>query len=1236
MAASDGFVERGLLRLETENFKSYKGVQTFGPFKDFTAVIGPNGAGKSNLMDAISFVLGVTTRALRGSQLRDFVYSHEEEPAPRRCAVTLVFRGADGGEIAFCRTVHAAQGNSDYRIDGRPTTWEAYQDALKELGVNVKARNFLCFQGDVEAIASKSPKELTALIEEVSGSAELRKDYEAAEAVRKKAEGALQHATQKRKMLTSERRQKKDQKEEAERHMQRVEELRELKVEKALFQMFHANRDMETESAELEKINEKVAEVARSHLVTEGEIKERKRVHAKHVKESVIVEKKLAKKKADLDTRSPAAVKMKEEMKRAQRKVTSAQKDVAKAAEAAEKHSAELVRLEGELEAVTVASEEFEKNVKAGSKGKGKVRMAADQLDAYNKKKEEAGSKTFTLVQDRDVAERQLRADKERLSGLQAKSGEVAAREASLEKLGSDGRERKAKLETEISKTREELTDAKKEEKALADKHRKARSQKAELQKELETIEGKLKEARADRRENERDAKVAQALEDMKRLIPGVHGRVMDLCRPKQRKYNLAVTVAMGKNMDAVVVEDERAARECIRYLKEQRVAVMTFLPLSSIRSKPIRESLRQLGGSSRLIVDVVDYESRFEAAVVYACGSTVVCDTTEEAKELTFNGEERIKVVSLDGTLIARSGVITGGITQGMHDKSGRWNDKAMGELKERRAAKLSALVDLGTDQREQAAEEDARQRAAGLERKLGYLEVDLKATNNKLDKVTKELKSLSEERARVEPELVAVKQAVEKGSAAVESITNKIRAVEDKVFAAFSKQVGVRSIREYEETQLKRAQEEAERRAALSSQLNRLRAQLEFEKGRGVEKGVPKAEKALQQAEKALERLKGEQAKANEALEASRSELDELSRTMADARAAADEIDVEVKELAKVGAEQHKKGTALKKEATKREAAMEKARNQLLDLWRAARVEQLKLPLTNAAGSERQQGDEPMEIDGDDGEGEDDDTVPALDFDSLERRLTKALSAKEIGRIADEFAESIDTLERDVEASAPNLKALDQYAGLKDKEKTAVDEFEAARLELSAAGATFEKIRQQRYDLFMAAFSHVSGHIDAIYKLLTTGPNMPAGGTAYLSLEAQDDPFLAGIKYTAMPPTKRFRDMEQLSGGEKTVAALALLFSIHSFKPAPFFVLDEVDAALDNANVARVARFLREKASEKRGGDDSDDAGFQSVVISLKDAFYEHAHGLVGVYRDAEKRSSSTLTFDLTTLVA
>ena len=128
--------------------------------------------------------------------------------------------------------------------------------------------------------------------------------------------------------------------------------------------------------------------------------------------------------------------------------------------------------------------------------------------------------------------------------------------------------------------------------------------------------------------------------------------------------------------------------------------------------------------------------------------------------------------------------------------------------------------------------------------------------------------------------------------------------------------------------------------------------------------------------------------------------------------------------------------------------------------------------------------------------------------------------------------------------------------------------------------------------------------------------------GGTAYLSLEDSEEPYLDGVKYHAMPPMKRFREMELLSGGEKTVAALALLFAIHSYQPAPFFVLDEVDAALDNTNVAKVAQYIRKHAS----------SDFQFIVISLKNTFYENADALVGVYKDNEDVSSRVLTLDLT----
>lgn len=180
----------------------------------------------------------------------------------------------------------------------------------------------------------------------------------------------------------------------------------------------------------------------------------------------------------------------------------------------------------------------------------------------------------------------------------------------------------------------------------------------------------------------------------------------------------------------------------------------------------------------------------------------------------------------------------------------------------------------------------------------------------------------------------------------------------------------------------------------------------------------------------------------------------------------------------------------------------------------------------------------------------------------------------------------------------------------------------FEDPKDLLHVATEKFEVVKQQRLKVFQDAFKHVSGRIDGIYKAMTRSARFPLGGSAYLSLENVDEPFSGGIKFNAMPPMKRFRDMEQLSGGEKTVAALALLFALHSYRPAPFFVLDEVDAALDNANVNKVAAFIRDHAQQEK---------MQFVVISLKDAFYEKADALVGVFKDRDSQSSGYLTLDL-----
>jgi structural maintenance of chromosome 1 len=277
-------------------------------------------------------------------------------------------------------------------------------------------------------------------------------------------------------------------------------------------------------------------------------------------------------------------------------------------------------------------------------------------------------------------------------------------------------------------------------------------------------------------------------------------------------------------------------------------------------------------------------------------------------------------------------------------------------------------------------------------------------------------------------------------------------------------------------------------------------------------------------------------------------------------------------------------------------------------------------------------------MEVDG--GDAAPAESNKPVDFSSLPKSLLAAARAegaaasRERAKLEAELKAEVDSKASLLEKLAPNLKAGHQYAAVKEKEKELTDELEAAKKASKLAADSFAAKKAERYAAFMAAYTHVARAVDPIYKALTRGGGAHPGagtGSAELMLESPQEPFLHGVRYVAMPPSKRFRDMEQLSGGEKTVAALALLFAVHSYRPSPFFILDEIDAALDKVNVERVARFIRESSGAGgRGGP----RPFQSIVISLKDTLYEKADALVGVYRDAAAEGSSrTLTLDLGT---
>ncbi|PWZ55017.1 Structural maintenance of chromosomes protein 1 [Zea mays] len=578
MAAADGrsgdFRVRGgsvggrIDRLVVENFKSYKGEQTIGPFVDFTAIIGPNGAGKSNLMDAISFVLGVRSTHLRGAQLKDLIYAlddRDKEAKGRKASVRLFYCQPNQEELCFTRSITGA-GGSEYRIDRNQVTWDVYNAKLRSLGILVKARNFLVFQGDVESIASKNPKELTALLEQISGSDELRREYDELEEQKARAEEKSALVYQEKRTIVMERKQKKVQKEEAEKHLRLQQDLKLLKTEHYLWQLYTIEKDIEKIEAELVEDRESLQQVQEENRSSDYELTAKKKEQSAFLKKITLSEKSITKKKLELDKKAsqPELLKLKEQISRLKSKIKSCKKEIDKKKDDHKKHLGELRRLQSDLVEVTEAIEELNEQ---GQDTSGKLLLADDQLQEYHRIKEDAGMKTAKLRDEKEVIEKKLNADAEAKKNLVENMQQLESRK---DEISSQERELQTKLSKilhSIPKLENELTHLHEEHNKIAKERQSSGSEYQMLKQRLDEIETQLRELKADKHESERDARLKETVGRLKRLFPGVHGRMLELCRPSQKKYNLAVTVAMGKFMDAVVVEDENTGKECIKVL---------------------------------------------------------------------------------------------------------------------------------------------------------------------------------------------------------------------------------------------------------------------------------------------------------------------------------------------------------------------------------------------------------------------------------------------------------------------------------------------------------------------------------------------------------------------------------------------------------------------------------------------------------------------------------------------
>ncbi|KAF9116235.1 Structural maintenance of chromosomes protein 1 [Mortierella sp. AM989] len=1299
-----------LHRIELENFKSYKGHQTIGPFNDFTCVIGPNGAGKSNLMDAISFVLGVKSAQLRSSQLRELIYrdrvdNGEEaqrngtngasrqgalnDADPRKTWVMAVYQQDDDTEIKFTRSVNMA-GVSEYKINGKVMLYADYDRALQGINILVKARNFLVFQGDVEAIASQSPKDLTKLIEQISGSLDLKQEYDR---LQQEQECAVENSTfnfQRKKGINAEIKQYQEQKAEAERFETLQEEKANLLVNYLVWKLFHIERNITSTEKVIADKEESLRTTYEELDALEESLKSAKKEQAMAQREAYRKERSIVKREMALSSLHPEALSLDEKIAHVTKKIKSIKANETAVKETYATQHQRVAQQQIELAQMEKAAAKFEEEARAQEEARG-VTLSQEDLLLYSSKKEEVALRTVAQAQQLSQLRRNIKTAREENSRLKESIAELELKKSRLVDQETGLTEHQRKVESHMaqalqdqSRTQQELTN-------LNNERLRIEKTELELNEKLTNTLNQLMEAKLDQRESEKEQRFKETLTSLKRIFPGVHGRVTDLCKPTQRKYDAAISVILGRHLDAIVVDREKTAIDCIQLLREQRSGHATFLPLDTLVVKPVNDRLRSLAKGARLAIDVVQYDEALERAIQYVCGNALVCDTMEVAKHVCYDLGQQVKAVALDGTIFHKSGLITGG-QSGIGSGARRWEERVVDDLKKRRDAMLVQLNELSKTKKRGMPEEALKSELAGIETKLSFLRDDLNATKRKLNGIQEEIKLIEIELSEKLPKADQSSKELALHEREISRIEATVHQIEDEVFASLCQKIGVSNIREYEEQKLKRSQQLSERRAKYETLLSKLRNQLLFETTQlnetkerlsRLETMMTLETSALDDYERRRDVIQSEQAEIRQEIERLKKELEASQIAF---QTCSDQVNARKKQVARI----NKQVDTLMKDISAKESLVEKLDSERSSIFRRCKLEQIDLPIEKGSLNDVSLDD--MEgyrqsVSGEHGMGMDIDTEEGVsirspqgrrsqewkitvDFSDLDEDQRQALPSSNLSsssaqsqssgtagldlnrlslsqsqagsqplglvgsssqadqvevntmeKMENDFLDRLRHLSDEIERLAPNMKAIERLDSVEARLKQTDKEFNAARKSVRTIKEAFAAVKQERFDRFNRAFQHISEKIDEIYKSLTQSTAFPLGGTAYLSLEDTEEPYLDGIRYHAMPPLKRFRDMDQLSGGEKTMAALALLFAIHSFRPSPFFVLDEIDAALDNMNVARIGHYLQEHASKS----------LQFIVISLKSSLYERGQGLVGIYRDQGVNSSKTLTLAL-----
>lgn len=1156
--------------IEFVNFKSF-GKRIKIPFYEgFTAISGPNGSGKSNIIDGILFALGLSgSKTMRAEKLTDLIFNDSKSKQPEFAQVTITFDNSDrkapveADEFEISRKIKQTKSGyySYFYFNGKSVSLTEVHELLGKAGVMPEGYNVV-MQGDISQITAKmNPIERRKIIDEIAGVAEFDEK-------KQKSLGELdivKEQVEKIDIIIEEVKIQLDRLSSEREHALKYRTLREEKKKYEGYLILSKLKDAKTE---LINVGNEIAKYEALESETEEKIKERE-------DEQNEAEAELAALNADIRQKGEdEQIRIKKEIEEIKGQISRAKESIGVLEREENGFEAKrrdlFIKIDGrkkeilEHEAVLAEEKRKEEAVlkEQSDRNAEKIILASkiaeidqkfsEQTTVSNRKREE--------LENTKNEKNQLIRDEDRLTdSLRRKASEIKDIEDEITEAKDNAKnaESDTKIaEYDISKLVEESDKLKKDIDDLESAHKRLSGDKKKLEEQASSMEKEYGIIEARVRATEVGSTYTHAVEEILKAsktedLYGIVGAVANLGSVDQ-EYAKALEIAAGTKMQAIVVETDADAEHAINYLKRRNLGRATFLPLNKMER---RRSLPEVNapGFVGYAVDLIDYDPEYEPAFWYVFRDTVVIDTLENARRSLG----RYRMVTLDGDTLEKSGAMIGGSVSQKSRVSFAATERErleslsseIREVYRKRAELITKLDDL------EGKISTSGKRVNTISNEISKKEMRIEEIKDRENRLTEILESkqgnlnaLGEERSRLKNEMNEVierRLAKEEEQKALEAEIKEIEAeLNDPELAEFRKKA------QRVDDEIQRLKE---RLADIKSDMN------------AVELSKKYAEGVIEETKKEIEDLEEKKRTGKDNIAALWTEIKGYQEKQQQNEAREIEISNELKEL-------RERREALEKKTEEVRRKLDKIRFSLEEVKR--HKDSCALTKTTL---EKQYIDLSNEV--------------------KERGLEEAADAEDIPSYQTVYI-TIEALEKEMLALEPvNMRAIDEYDEVNSRQETLIgrrDTLFSEREELLARIDQYEKLK---FDTFMEAYSGINKNFtEAFYEL--------ADGHGELILENPHDPFAGGMTLHAQPKGKNILRLEAMSGGEKSLTALAFIIAIQGYRPAPFYVFDEVDQNLDGWNVERVAARIEKSSREA-----------QFVVISLRKPMLEQSDRIIGV---------------------